>query len=693
MNTKEFAIQKKKIAWLGVIVLAVLLAIVSVIALTIFGNAAIVADGVVMPLEESTNVTITFNLNGGTMPPGIDAPHPQTFNPGFGGINPGSPFREGHIFNGWRIGSPIGTVVVWGTTQFNQDATLYAGWTPRQFGITLVANVPAEATAVGNMVFAESGSNWDSMHHTGGIFAFNSANPLPVNQFRLNGWNFNGWSLTPVGNVIFLDGANTLNRIYLDNLTRLYAIWTPHTYQIHFNSVPKFVESGLLFDNAVREDIFSYDRPASMPSASMPSLLTHNSNSITGSMGFMTLRYDHPYELKERNFAIVGWDFLGWTFQADGIWQFLEDEHNIFNMIYRRGNNAGNIILYPVFTARRTTFTINSAQGTGGISPTQTFNATFDSMPTNLPLPMPVRPAYSLTGFYYRIGANNYQRIFDSQGVSIRLWTILGSNATLIARWTPNTLRVHFHSGASGIEFIGYLPEMLSLNAFSSFVLPNQFTSSTHIMLGWRQVMHLNGQWVEYDLFDFAALIETNSISASAILNGDLDVFFVGVWAERSASGGLPMSAREDINHFICSVTFVNLVYSDFDIVDGVFFFRYTGYAIEPQIQIVARSGGDGLNGRTLIEGRDFRVSFLSNSYLGIITVEIRGIDRYFGVFSKHFYIVEELPHEVEIRQNNNIDREFNFRLAELIVWSIVAIIVAIILAIAISISAKRRKR
>ena len=154
--------------------------------------------------------TVTYALNGG----GGTAPTESAKNIGQSFTIPANPSRTGYTFNGWTDGTDIlnaGDTYTVGS----QNITLTAQWNVETYVITYSRNNGSSGSA---------SRTSDTLQY--------GAQPITlptVGNMVKSGHTFAGWSLTINGSVLTGNYTATQSRT-------LYAIWTPNTYVITYNT-------------------------------------------------------------------------------------------------------------------------------------------------------------------------------------------------------------------------------------------------------------------------------------------------------------------------------------------------------------------------------------------------------------------------------------------------------------------------
>ena len=222
--------------------------------------------------------------------------------------------REGYRFDGWYTGFDIdgdgvkkvesGDFVYYNPTYLKQ--VLYAHWT-EIYTVEYNVNTPeCSADVIGSMEAS--------------IFEYGVQHSLAENKYKIEGWQFKGWSTSPNGAVQYVDGQEVDNLANARESVVLYAIWEPYSYTVKFN----------------------------------PNKPIKASNNIVGSMDEITnCIYDNNFILSDNMFTLKGWTFTGWNTKADGTGDHYDDCASVKNLT---NVNDGTAILYAQW--RQNTYTV-----------------------------------------------------------------------------------------------------------------------------------------------------------------------------------------------------------------------------------------------------------------------------------------------------------------------------------------------
>ena len=209
--------------------------------------------------------------------------------------------REGYAFAGWNTradGCGIAYTdlaeVINLANRSSGAITLYAQW--KSYIVTFDPNVPAHATAPA-----------DTMPSVN--FSPLADATLPANVYKISGWIFCGWALTPNGEAIYADGATVSPLGDADDIITLYAVWE----EIHYIS----------FDANVPDH-------AKTPAVTMDD---------------MPFTYGESQELPKNRFVIPGWSFAGWATSPTGVAVYL-DGATVQNLT---ATDGATVTLYAVW--------------------------------------------------------------------------------------------------------------------------------------------------------------------------------------------------------------------------------------------------------------------------------------------------------------------------------------------------------
>lgn len=166
--------------------------------------------------KTANSYTVTFDLNGGS---GSIAQISVTYDSYYPAME--APTRTGYTFNGWYTAKSGGYQVnesVRVTT--DSSHTLYARWSPITYTISYNGNGSTSGT------MSDSTSlNYDQEY------------TLRENYYSKSGASFQGWALTPDGDVVYANKALVKNLSNEDKkIVILYAVWGDKKITVTFNS-------------------------------------------------------------------------------------------------------------------------------------------------------------------------------------------------------------------------------------------------------------------------------------------------------------------------------------------------------------------------------------------------------------------------------------------------------------------------
>ena len=428
---------------------------------------------------------ITYDLGGGTLP--ANASTSYTYDAAVPLVQP---TRTGYTFDGWT-GSNGSTKQKSVTINPGSHGprSYVAHWTPITYTI-------AYDLAGGALLDGESNPETYAVTNA----AFTLATPVRT------GYAFAGWTGTDLDgptNEVTVAAGSTGNRSYA-------ATWTANTYSVRFNdnddsSEPRYQE-------------FSYDQPQSLDPAiartgydfagwctnedvtvifancAVVSNLTAEANGVVdlyaqwvghsyivrfdgnaadavGSTDEMGMTYDVPDNLTSNGFTRTGYDFAGWSTNANGAVVYA-DGASVSNLT---AVNYGSVMLYAQWTAHTYTVRFDANGGDGDI-PDQT-GFVYD-VATNLDANVFSRTGYDFAG--WSTSANGAVVYADGASVS-NLTAEKHGSVTLYAQWTAHTYTVRFY--ANGGE--GEMPDQVFTYDVVTNLDANAFARTGYDFAGW----------------------------------------------------------------------------------------------------------------------------------------------------------------------------------------------------------------
>lgn len=309
--------------------------------------------------------TITYFLNGGIN----SINNPQTYSVASGAITFEDPTRTGCSFGGWYSDKEF-KVKVSGIDAGNTgDIILYAKWILNQYTIKFDANNRNALGVMSNLTCT-----------------YGKSVTLPLNQFKLTGYDFGGWNTKPDGTgtkYADVEQIANLTSVHKETVT-LYAQWRKLKYSITYVL------------NGGNNSSFNPDTYASTD----------------------TFVFQNPTR--------QGCTFIGWYSDAEFKNELTE---------LKRGS-TGNLILYAKW--KRDNYTISYFLS-GGINNTKN-PTSYNDLSSTIVLQNPTRAGYSFDGWY---AENNYKtKISEIKSGNT-------GNLKLYAKWIPNKYMVSFHSANS----------------------------------------------------------------------------------------------------------------------------------------------------------------------------------------------------------------------------------------------------
>ena len=156
---------------------------------------------------EKNHYTITF-MDGNTKLAALEFAYESPVTA------PANPNKDGYTFKGWSPKLP--------ETMPAEDRTVYAVWEK-------IPEQPAVEDGPNSVIITPSKPAWQVVFYPNGgegsmdaeIFVEGEGEALPKNSFSREGYIFKGWSLTPDGEVFYIDEEV----VVIDKTTYLYAVW------------------------------------------------------------------------------------------------------------------------------------------------------------------------------------------------------------------------------------------------------------------------------------------------------------------------------------------------------------------------------------------------------------------------------------------------------------------------------------
>jgi uncharacterized repeat protein (TIGR02543 family) len=399
--------------------------------------------------------------------------------------------RTGYDFSGWCTNEDV-TVIFANcavvsnlTTEADGVVDLYARWVGHSYIVRFDGNA---ADAVGNT--DEMGMTYDVPDN------------LTSNGFTRTGYDFAGWSTNANGPVVYADGASVSNLTAEANgAVDLYAQWVGHSYIVRFDG---------------------------------------NAADAVGSTDEMGMTYDVPDNLTSNGFTRTGYDFAGWSTNANGAVVYA-DGASVSNLT---AENHGSVTLYAQWTAHTYTVRFDANGGDGEMSD-QLF--TYD-VATNLEANAFSRIGYDFAG--WSTSANGPVVYADGASVS-NLTAEANGVVTLHAQWTAHTYTVHFDKNAENAT--GEMADM-SFTYDQSQPLPsNRFSRDCYEFVGWTRNADGSG-----DIYNDG----TDVLNLTAEANGTVTLY--AKWTvDYAYFWGYGRDGSEELPYIITSTAGLDLLASE----------------------------------------------------------------------------------------------------------------------------------
>ncbi len=447
-------------------------------------KVTITADTTLFAQWTANTYTITFSKNGGDSV--TSSSKDVTYDNTYGTLPTAT--RTGYTFDGWFTASTGGTeITADSTVAITADTTLYAQWDAGAFTVSFDKN---NDDATGNM---------SSVAMDNGESA-----PLVKNTFVLEGYTFEGWSLTSDGSVDYTDEADFT--MGAENVT-LFAQWTANTYTITFSknggdsvteatqevtydstygTLPTALRTGYTFDgwftaSTGGTEITSDSTVTITADTTLYAqwtidtyAITYDANSGSGSISDGSKTYNVEYTLSDgTGFTKTGYTFSGWNTASDGS-----------GTDYASGATYSlnsNLDLFAQWTIDTYTITYYANSGSGSISDgTKTYNVGFTlSDGTGL-----TKTGYTFSG---------WNTASDGSGTDYAAGATysLNSDLDLFAQWTALTHTLSFNKNAD--DAVGILDD-ISLDTDELTTLPeNTITRAGYNFTGWNTASNGSG--------------------------------------------------------------------------------------------------------------------------------------------------------------------------------------------------------
>jgi uncharacterized repeat protein (TIGR02543 family) len=453
--------------------------------------------------------TITFDSHGGT-----DL-GPITANEGTAVNQPADPAKEGYSFLGWFDTAAGGAKYAWPHTLIG-NITMHAQWQdnsqppPTQYTITFDSH---------------GGTDLGPITANEGTAVSKPADPAKA------GYSFLGWFDMAAGGVKYawpytLTGNIIMHAQWQDNSQP-----PPTQYTITFDS-----NGGSPVQSLTANEGTAVSKPADPAKAgynflgwyntmgglyTWPHTLTgnvsmraqwaaisytvsYNSNGGDGTMTSSAHTYDAPQNLSTGAFTRTGYNFAGWTTEANGSGTPYADGASVLNL---SPNDGAVVTLYARWAAISYTVSYNANFGSGDMSPS---THTYD-VQKNLSANAFIRTGYSFGG--WTTGADGSGTPYADGASVSNLSPNDGAVVTLYARWTAISYTVEYKAnGGSGTMTPSThtygVPQNLSANAF---------TRTGYIFVRWTTEANGNGtQYADGESVSGLSFIDGAAVSLYA---------------------------------------------------------------------------------------------------------------------------------------------------------------------------------
>jgi len=209
-----------------------------------------------------------------------------------------------------------------------------------------------------------------------------------------------------------------------------------------------------------------------------------NAEDATGSMEPQQITFDQSANLTANAFTRAHHTFGGWATTASGTKSY--DDKASYKM------TSEGATLYAVWTANKTTVTLNKDGGTGGNSSvTATYGQAMPSAGN-----VPTKTGYTFTGYYTEQNGQG-TKYYDANNTSVKNWDKDDATATLYAGWEAKTITLTLNKGAhgqaDGTATIKYGTSTLLTSTFveptTGYTIDGYYTTST----GGSKVLNADG--------------------------------------------------------------------------------------------------------------------------------------------------------------------------------------------------------
>ena len=375
---------------------------------------------------------VTFYANGhGTAPDEQSVDHNEKVE------EPEAPTADGYDFGGWYTDADCTNAWNFNTDVVTEDMTLYAKWTPTKYTITyndlygVTHSNPATYTIESKTItFAAPTST-----RTGYTFA--SWNPTKIekgstgNQTVTAQWTINNYNITytqPTNGSYTIrvgNGAAVTTNTTADYKTTITLANTPAT-GYHFSSWQ--ITPSVSITNSKTFLMPANHVTIGVTFAANTYKVKFDANGGTGTMSDLPFTYDIAQNLTANVFERTGYNFSGWSTNADGTGTTYADGKSVQNLT---AENEGIVTLYAKWTAK--TYPVTLDQTEAKVEGTTSVEAIYGAeMPHIETLPTP-KDGYAFAGYYDgEQGAGT--QYYDAKGASAHVWN-KAEDATLYAHF------------------------------------------------------------------------------------------------------------------------------------------------------------------------------------------------------------------------------------------------------------------
>lgn len=390
--------------------------------------------------------TVTFDGNGGGTP--SPTSKTVTYDSTYGDL--ATCTRQGWQFNGWYTAADGGTKIDSGTkVAITANQTLYAHWT-QKFKVTFYESTLFEESKVLKDEWVLAGGNatqpeypthegytpdgwsetYTNVRANKDVWAKYTANPYSV-KFHAN----DGSGRTTTQPFQYGEEKNLLS----DPLPRKgYVLegWTREKTSLTVDYKPGALVSNLATGGTV--DLYALWTPISY-------IVAFNSNGGEGTMDPLTPKYGESFTVPACEFAKAGCEFKFWSAEIGGVATNFEAGAVVSNLTTEAGSTV-------TFTAEWTGYYTVAFDGNGGEGTMTNLACETDveyALPSN---------AFTKTGYRFYGWATNLadavalKKPAYTNGQTVVNLAVPGGTRTLFAEWTTNLYTVVFNPNGEGVR-------------------------------------------------------------------------------------------------------------------------------------------------------------------------------------------------------------------------------------------------